>query len=106
MSSLPSGTVTFLFTDIEGSTKLAQGHPEAWEIARAKHHAILQEAIGSNNGFVFQIIGDAFCAAFHKAGDALKAAVKSQQDLQCEPWGEVAIRVRMGIHTSEAETDG
>jgi class 3 adenylate cyclase len=62
MSSLPSGTVTFLFTDIEGSTKLAREHPETWETARAKHHAILQGASESNNGFVFQIIGDAFCA--------------------------------------------
>lgn len=106
MNFLPSGTVTFLFTDIEGSTHLAQEHPEGWEIARARHHAILQSVIESQNGYVFQIIGDAFCAAFHKAGEALKAAVKSQQELQNEPWGEVPIRVRMGVHTGEAETDG
>ena len=103
---LPSGTVTFLFTDIEGSTKLAREHPETWETAKARHHAILREAIESNNGCVFQIIGDAFCASFHKAGDALKAALKSQQGLQNEAWGEVVIRARMGIHTGEAETDG
>ena len=106
MISIPSGTVTFLFTDIEGSTKLAREHPEAWEAARARHHAILQEAIELNNGYAFQIIGDAFCAAFHKAGDALKASIKAQQELQDEPWGEVTIYVRMGIHTGEAETDG
>jgi len=58
----PSGTVTFLFTDIEGSTKLARQHPERWEAARARHHFILREAIESNHGYVFQIIGDAFCA--------------------------------------------
>jgi predicted ATPase/class 3 adenylate cyclase len=104
--TLPSGTVTFLFTDIEGSTKLARQHPEIWEALRARHHAILRSAIESNNGFVFQIIGDAFCAAFHRAGDALKAAIKSQQGLQMEPWGEAVIHVRMGIHTGEAETDG
>jgi len=103
MTNLPSGTVTFLFTDIEGSTKLARAHPEAWESARARHHAILQSAIEANNGYVFQVIGDAFCATFHKAGDALKSAIKAQQDLQTEPWGDVPIRVRMGIHTGEAE---
>jgi class 3 adenylate cyclase len=57
MSSLPSGTVTFLFTDIEGSTKLARAYPETWEDVRRKHHAILREAIERNNGYIFQIIG-------------------------------------------------
>jgi class 3 adenylate cyclase len=85
MTSRPSGTVTFLFTDIENSTQLARKYPESWEAAQARHHAILREAIETNNGFVFQIIGDAFCAAFHKAGDALKASIKAQQDLQNEP---------------------
>jgi predicted ATPase/class 3 adenylate cyclase/DNA-binding CsgD family transcriptional regulator len=106
MTSRPTGTVTFLFTDIENSTQLAREHPETWEVARSRHHAILREAIESNNGFVFQIIGDAFCAAFHKAGEALRAAIKAQQDLQDEPWGKFTIYVRMGIHTGEAEFDG
>jgi len=106
MNTHPSGTVTFLFTDIEGSTKLAQTHADKWESLRTRHHEILRTAIESNNGYVFQIIGDAFCASFHTAGDAVKAALQSQQDLQKEPWGEVVIRVRMGIHTGEAETDG
>lgn len=99
----PSGTVTFLFTDIEGSTKLAREHADAWEKSRARHHQILREAIEANNGYVFQVIGDAFCAAFHKAGDAIKAALEAQQRLQSEPWGECVIRVRIGIHTGEAE---
>jgi len=103
MAGIPTGTVTFLFTDIEGSTKLARGHPETWEPARARHHDILRGAIESNDGFIFQIIGDAFCAAFHTAGDALMAAYDAQQELQNEPWGETTIRVRMGIHTGEAE---
>jgi len=104
--SHPSGTVTFLFTDIEGSTKLARAHPETWETARARHHAILKSAIESNNGYIFQIIGDAFCGTFHKAGNALKAAIKAQRDLQTSEvseTSEVLIRVRMGIHTGEAE---
>ena len=100
---LPSGTVTFLYTDIEGSTNLAHQTRDAWEALRKRHHAILREAIEAHNGYVFQIVGDGFCTAFHTAGDAMRAAVKSQVDLQAENWGDVPIRVRMGIHTGKAE---
>jgi class 3 adenylate cyclase len=103
MTSNPTGTVTFLFTDIEGSTKLAREHPETWEAARARHHAILRNAIESCNGYIFQIIGDAFCTAFHTAGEALRAATKSQVKLYTENWGNTPIKVRMGIHTGKAE---
>jgi len=103
MSSLPSGTVIFLFTDIEGSTTLARAHPDTWECVLGRHHALLREAIEENNGYVFQIIGDQVCAAFHKSGQAIRAAIKAQQGLQSEDWGEVPIRVRMGIHAGEAE---
>ena len=103
MGNYPTGTVTFIFTDIEGSTKLAQEHPDKWEILRARHHTILKSAIESHNGYVFQIIGDAFCAAFHTAGDALRAAVISQTDLHKEDWGNTPVKVRMGIHTGKAE---
>jgi len=103
IADIPTGTVTFLFTDIEGSTKLAREYPETWEALCARHHIILREAIESNHGIVFQVIGDGFCAAFHTAGDALNAAHQAQKDLQSEAWGEAAIRVRMGIHTGEAE---
>ena len=99
----PSGTVTFLFTDIEGSTKLAQQYRDKWESLRSRHDAILKSAIESQNGYVFQIIGDAFCAAFHTAGDALQASITSQTNLQAENWGEALIKVRMGIHTGKAE---
>src|SRR5215510_11377742 len=58
--SPPSGTVTFLYTDIEGSTKLAQAHPKEWETLRARHHAILRAAIESHHGYVFQVVGDGF----------------------------------------------
>ena len=103
MIEYPTGTVTFLFTDIEGSTKLAREHPDTWEAARARHQEILHQAIESNQGVVFQIIGDSFCSAFYRAGDALKAAYQAQQRLQEENWKETPIRVRMGIHTGEAE---
>jgi predicted ATPase/class 3 adenylate cyclase len=102
MSTFPSGTVTFLFTDIEGSTKLAREYPNTWEDLRARHHAILRSAIESRSGYVFQIIGDAFCAAFHTASDGLMAAVQAQLEIQDALGGNV-LRVRMGIHTGPAE---
>ena len=78
---LPTGTVTFLFTDIEGSTQLAQAHPAEWEAARARHHAILRAAAETHQGNVFQVVGDAFCIAFHNASDALAAALDAQRAL-------------------------
>ena len=102
MAEHPSGTVTFLFTDIEGSTKLAQEYPDRWESLRARHHAILQSSMEAHNGYVFQIIGDAFCVAFPTAGGALRAAVKSQTDLYNEDWKDTPIKVRMGINTGTA----
>ena len=99
----PTGTVTFLFSDIEGSTKIARGHPETWEILRARHHHILRQAIEASNGFIFEIVGDAFCAAFHSIDHAIQAAVKTQTDLGAEDWGDAPIRVRIGIHTGKAD---
>jgi predicted ATPase/class 3 adenylate cyclase/Tfp pilus assembly protein PilF len=103
MSSPPTGTVTFLFTDIEGSTTLAQQHPAEWESARQRHHAILREAIEAQHGYVFQVVGDAFCVAFATAPEALAAALAGQHALQAESWGITPIRVRMGLHTGAAE---
>ena len=104
MSNLPIGTVTFLFTDIEGSTKLWQQYPEAMPNALACHHAILNETISAYDGYVFQIIGDAFCAAFSTATDGLEAAMAAQRALRDAAWGETgAIRVRMALHTGAAD---
>ena len=105
MSSLPSGTVTFLFTDIESSTKLAQEHPDEMPALLARHHEILNRSIQSENGYVFQIIGDAFCAAFLTASEALKAALLAQRALVCEAWDPAPIKVRMGIHTGAAQAE-
>jgi len=99
----PTGTVALLFTDIEGSTKLAQENTDVWEALRGRHHAILRSAVESHNGYVFQIIGDAFCATFHTAGEALLATIQSQTDLYREKWGAAPVKVRMGIHTGKAE---
>jgi len=101
-SSLPTGTVTFLFTDMENSTKLAHEYADEWESMRARHHDILHDAIESNHGYVFQIIGDSFSTAFHTAGDALKAAIKAQVYLKNEVWIKSPIKIRMGIHTGAA----
>lgn len=103
MEAFPSGTVTFLFTDIEGSTKLAQEHPEEMPALLARHNEILHQCIHDQNGYVFQVVGDSFSAAFHFASDALNAALTAQQSLQNEPWNPAPIKVRMGIHTGTAQ---
>ncbi|MCC6792921.1 MAG: adenylate/guanylate cyclase domain-containing protein, partial [Thermomicrobiales bacterium] len=104
MPAQPSGNVTFLFTDLEGSTKLWERHPEAMRLALARHDAILREAIAANNGFIFKTIGDAFCAAFASAADGVNAAAAAQRGLARETWGETGpLRARMALHTGEAE---
>jgi predicted ATPase/class 3 adenylate cyclase len=103
MSDAPTGTVTFLFSDIEASTTLWSQDPKAMSPALAMHDAAMREAVGSNRGFVFKTIGDAFCSAFPTAADALAAANASQRVLQGDSWSELPLNVRMGIHTGTAE---
>src|SRR5512143_4096484 len=102
-AELPSGTVTFVFTDSEGSTPLAQQFPAEMPDLLARHHAIVQQAIQAHHGHIFQIIGDAFCASFHTASDALQAALDAQRALQHETWNPAPIKVRMGLHTGVAQ---
>ena len=102
----PTGIVTFLFTDIEGSTKLSQEYPEKLHAALERHNEILRKVVESNNGFVFEIVGDAFCCAFEKASDAVKAAVEAQIKLLDQKWDDVVIRIRIGIHSGNAEWNG
>jgi predicted ATPase/class 3 adenylate cyclase len=101
--NLPTGTVTFLFTDIEGSTKLAQEHSDEMPSLLARHNEILNESIEAQHGFTFRIVGDSFSAAFHTASDALNAALDAQRKLQNESWSPASIKVRMGIHTGTAQ---
>ena len=105
MSNLPSGTVTFLFTDIEGSTQRWEHHPQQMKAAVERHDAIMREAIETNAGFVFRMEGDAFRAAFDTALPALNAAVQAQRALETEPWvPEIApLRVRMALHVGAVE---
>jgi len=109
MAHPPTATVTFLFTDIEGSTKLWEKNPTGMLAALTRHDTILREAIEGHGGFVFKTVGDAFCAAFPTALGALEAALAAQRALFSEAWGEeiVALRARMALHTGAThERDG
>ena len=104
MADLPSGTVTFLFTDVEGSTRLWQDHPVAMQPVMARHDEIVRDAIESHEGHVVKTTGDGFHAAFATAHEALDAAIAAQLGIGAESWGAVgALRVRMGLHTGQAE---
>ena len=104
MVERPSGTVTFLFTDIEASTRLWEEHPGAMPVALERHDEIVRSAIAGRGGYVFSTAGDSFAAAFARAGDAVRAAVDAQRALGLERWpGETPVRVRMGLCTGEAQ---
>ncbi|NTU80685.1 MAG: adenylate/guanylate cyclase domain-containing protein, partial [Chloroflexales bacterium] len=103
----PTGTLTFLFTDIEGSTRLWERSPDAMREALQRHNAILHAAIAAHGGYVFKEIGDAFCAAFATAPAAVASALHIQRALGSEPWGGIgALRVRIGLHTGAADHQG
>ena len=100
----PAGTVTFLFTDIEGSTRLWESAPVAMRAALTRHDALLRAAISAHSGYVFSTGGDGFAASFARGADALAAAADAQQALGVEPWPDGAsLKVRMGLHTGEVE---
>ena len=104
MPDRPTGTVTFLFTDIEGSTTRWEHHRSAMQAALTRHDALLRQAIDDHGGYVFKTVGDAFCAAFASPLAALEAALAAQRALASEDWGTVGpIRVRMALHTGLAQ---
>jgi predicted ATPase/class 3 adenylate cyclase len=104
MRGLPTGTVTFLFTDVEGSTRLWERGPEAMSKALAHHDELLREGVEARGGFVFKTVGDAFYAAFSTAAEAVEAALDAQKSLLSEEWEETGpLRVRMALHTGTAE---
>jgi predicted ATPase/class 3 adenylate cyclase len=102
MPALPSGVVTLLFTDIEGSTRLWETEPVGMRAALERHDRIVRDAAESAGGYVFKTVGDAFCVAFATAGAGLVAAVAAQRALAIEDWCDgVTIRVRMALHSGE-----
>jgi len=107
MADLPTGTVTFLFTDVEGSTNLWERYPLAMQAAIARHDEILREVMDASDGFVFKTVGDAFCVAFSSAPYALEAALAAQRALLSEEWEKTGpLRVRMALHTGSADERG
>jgi len=101
--SLPIGTVTFLFTDIVGSTTLWETQREAMRIALERHDTLVRQCIERHGGHVVKTTGDGFHAAFGDPLDAVEAAAAAQKELHDEPWPEAQIRVRMAVHTGAAE---
>ena len=101
---MESGTPTFLFTDLEASTRRWEEHPKAMSSALARHDVLLHEALAGHGGTVFKHTGDGFCAVFPTAGAAVAAAIDAQQAVSGEEWGEVGpLRVRMALHSGTAE---
>ena len=106
MVTLPSGIVSFLFTDIEGSTRLWEEFPEAMRAALAQHDSIWTDAVAAHNGTVFKHTGDGMCAVFAVVSDAVAAALDAQRGLAQSDWSAVgSLKARMGIHTGQAEED-
>jgi predicted ATPase/class 3 adenylate cyclase len=104
MREAPTGTVSFLFTDIVGSTRLWEKFPAHMGAALARHDDLIRSAVEAHGGMVFKTVGDAICAAFQSPRNSLEAAIDAQRALASENWKEIgALRVRMGIHAGPAE---
>jgi class 3 adenylate cyclase len=105
MTQLPGGTLTFLFTDIEGSTRLWEEDPRAMRNALARHDSLLRDVLENSGGRVFKSTGDGFCAVFPSAALAAQAALDAQQALQhgVSAHHAPALRVRMALHSGHAE---
>ena len=102
-----TGVSTFLFTDVEGSTKLWQQFPNAMQTALARHDDLLRTAVEVSHGHVIKSTGDGFFAVFNAATDAVQACILAQRGLQGETWGQTGpLRVRMGLHSGEAQERG
>ncbi|MBP7355167.1 MAG: tetratricopeptide repeat protein [Longilinea sp.] len=102
--STASVPLAFLFTDIEGSTRLWEAHPDAMQAALACHDARLRAVIAAHGGEVFKTIGDAFCVTFSSPLEAVQAALEAQRELTAEPCGALELRVRMAVHSGSAES--
>ena len=107
MAELPSGTVTFLFSDVDGSTQLLERHGAAMGSALARHHALFEQSVQHHGGVIFETVGDAVYAAFSDAGAAGAAALDAQLALAAEDWGSIGrLAVRIALHTGTVERRG
>lgn len=107
VAAIPSGVVSFLFTDVEGSTRLWEAGADEMGESLTLHDQIMRNAVAEQRGHVFSTAGDAFAVAFGSVGEALTAAVNIQLRLLSASWPGPQIKVRMGLHTGEAqERDG
>jgi predicted ATPase/class 3 adenylate cyclase len=107
MTDLPTGTVTFLFTDIEGSTGLLQALGDGYAAVLDEHAAILRRAIADHGGVEVSTHGDAFFAVFTSPTAAVRAAVAAQRALAAHDWSPAPpVRVRVGVHTGEGTLGG
>ncbi|MGO8959554.1 MAG: ATP-binding protein [Streptosporangiaceae bacterium] len=101
---IPTGTVTLLFTDIEGSTRLWEAEPGPMASALRHHDEIMRSAIESAGGYVFKTVGDSFCAAFRTAPAAVQAALTAQRAISARAWPTTRpVTVRMGLHSGVCE---
>src|SRR6202165_121504 len=104
---LPTGPLTFLFSDVEGSIERWEAYRNPMKAAVARHDAVMRAAIERYGGYVFKTVGDAFCAAFSDASHALRAALDAHLALAREDFSAIdGLRVRMGLHTGSAEGGG
>src|SRR5579864_5791711 len=103
-ASLPTGTVTFLFSDIEGSSQRWEQHRDAMKAAVALQEQLMNAAITCHGGYVFKTMGDAFCAAFPTAPHAVSAAIDAQRSFAKQDFSNIGgLRIRMGLHTGYAD---
>ncbi len=105
--ALPTGTIAFVFTDIEGSTALAQRLAgDRWSALLARHRDLIRAAVAAHGGVEVKTEGDGFFVAFERTADAVAATVDAQRALATEPWADDGqVRVRMGIHTGDGRLD-
>lgn len=104
MVTAPEGTITFLFTDIEGSTRLWEQHPMGMQASLARHDAIVRQTVEGYDGYIFKAVGDAFFVAFDSPSKAVSAALAMQRAFHAERWGVTGqLRVRIALDTGTAE---
>ncbi|MBA3689539.1 MAG: adenylate/guanylate cyclase domain-containing protein, partial [Chloroflexi bacterium] len=105
--TLPAGTVTFLFSDVEGSTQLLERHGEMMGEALSRHHDLFEQVVEQHQGAIFETVGDAVYAAFARPQDAVAAALNAHRALAAEDWGPIGrIAVRIAVHTGAVERRG